>query len=48
LVQIFLLLTHVTTLVDEEKAKATRIAAYIMKSIVKQEMAKTLRKVLDN
>ncbi len=34
-------------LIDKEKSNALGIAAYIMKPIVKQEIAKTIRMVLD-
>ncbi|MFN2127739.1 MAG: response regulator, partial [Anaerolineales bacterium] len=37
-----------SSLINEEKAKELGIAAYVMKPIVKQDIAKTIRKVLDN
>jgi PAS domain S-box-containing protein len=36
-----------SSLIDEEKAKQLGIDAYVMKPIVKREIAKTIRKVLD-
>ncbi len=36
-----------SSLIGEEKAKGMRIDAYVMKPIVKQEIAKIIRKVLD-
>ncbi len=43
-----ILCTGHSDLIDEEKAKRLGIAAYVMKPITKQEMAMTIRKVLDN
>jgi len=37
-----------SSLIDEEKAKEMGITAFVMKPIVKQDIAKTIRKVLDN
>ncbi len=37
-----------SSLIDEERAKEMGIAAYVKKTIVKQEIAKTIRKVLGN
>ncbi|MBW2643272.1 MAG: hypothetical protein JRC89_07835, partial [Deltaproteobacteria bacterium] len=36
-----------SALIDEERAKQLGIAAYVMKPIIKTEIAKTIRKVLD-
>ena len=35
-----------SSLVDEEKAKAFGICAYVMKPIIKSDLAKTIRQVL--
>jgi len=40
--------TGYSSLIDEAKTKAMGIAAYVMKPIVMQELAKTIRKALDN
>jgi two-component system cell cycle sensor histidine kinase/response regulator CckA len=37
-----------SSLIEEEKAKAMGISTYVMKPIVKQEIAKTIRKMMDN
>ncbi len=43
-----ILCTGHSSLIDEEKAKKLGITAYIMKPIVMRDIAKTIRKVLDN
>ena len=42
-----ILCTGHSDLIDEEKAKRLGIAAYVMKPVTKQEIARTIREVLD-
>ena len=43
-----ILCTGFSAMIDEERAKALGIRAFVMKPVMKMEMARTIRSVLDN
>ena len=43
-----ILCTGFSALIDEKRAKALGIRAFVMKPVMKREMAQTIRSVLDN